>query len=60
MEGYKTFLEVGTACSDYSFSLLGLEKELSKNNPLIVIHANFPPHGSGDPFAFSKDRKSLS
>ena len=57
MGGFKTFLEVGTGCINFSFETL---KELSNNNPVIVTHANFPPHGAGDSFALRKDGKSFS
>ena len=46
MGEFETFVEVGTASSNHSFQNL---KKASNN--VLVIYANFPPFGSGDPFA---------
>ena len=54
MGGLGTFVEAGTASSNISFQNL---KKADRN--VIVAHANFPPHGSSNPFALSKDGKSL-
>ena len=56
MGGFGTFVEVGTASSSHSFQNL---KKASNKNSVLVIHAKFPPYGSGDPFALSKDGKSI-